>query len=56
MGDPLSDVGAYASIVGVIVAGLIALLIYHLDKRRRTQEEVHYKTLTEQNASRNKSN
>lgn len=49
MGDPLSDFGAYASIAGVGVAGFLAWLVYYLDKRRRTQEETHYKTLTEQN-------
>lgn len=47
MADPLSEIGAYASIAGVGVAGFLAWLVYHLDKKRRTQEEKHYKTLTE---------
>jgi|GEM_PF-5937850 len=47
MVDLLSEVGAYASIGGVIVAVFLAWLVYYLDKRRRTQEEQHYKTLTE---------
>lgn len=43
----LEDAGAIASIIGVIAAGIIAWLIWHLDNKRRKGEEEHYKTITQ---------
>lgn len=46
MGDLLSDSGAWASILGVIVTVILTSIVVRLDKRQRERDEIYYRHQT----------